>query len=312
MNTPIVSVIIPAFNAARFVGRAVQSVLSQTHRALDLIVVDDGSTDGTMEVLRGFGGQIRWFAQTNRGPAAARNVGLAHARGEVVMFLDADDWILPHKLERQLPYVRPPANPPWTYCDVEYVDEKGGPVGLASERFGYARRPHLGGRLFPQLIHGNFIPVHAPLIRRACVDAVGVFDEDPEMVGLEDWEFLLRLADRFEASFAPDVLAGCLVRSGSLSADPAARERRRFALLDRARVRFAEQINALGPAGRRLIADTHNWYGYQLVRQREWSAASRRLWDSVRAWPVQRKAWLVLARCLAARLASIPTHPDGE
>ena len=108
-------------------------------------MVDDGSTDGTAEALRGFGDRVRWFAQANRGPAAARNLGLAHARGEVVMFLDADDWILPHKLERQLPLVWSTPRAPWTYCDIEYVDEKGGPVGLASARFGYAARPRLGG-----------------------------------------------------------------------------------------------------------------------------------------------------------------------
>jgi glycosyltransferase involved in cell wall biosynthesis len=304
MSTPIVSVIIPAFNAASFIGRAVQSVLSQTHGALDLIVVDDGSTDGTTEALRGFGSQLRWFAQSRRGPAAARNVGLAHAHGECVMFLDADDWILPHKLERQLSLLRAHGAPQWTYCDIEYVDENGGPVGLASKRFGYAARPQLGGWLFPQLIHGNFIPVHAPLFRRPCVETVGAFDEDPQMVGVEDWEFLLRLADRFEASYAPEILGGCVVRPGSLSADPATRDRRRFALLDRARVCFAEQIRALGPAGRRLVADTHNWFGYQLVHQRRWSEASRRLWSSVRLRPVQRKAWLTLARCLMARLVS--------
>lgn len=304
MSTPIVSVIIPAFNAASFVGRAVQSVLSQTHRALDLIVVDDGSTDDTTEVLRRFGRQVRWFAQTRRGPAAARNVGLAHARGEFVMFLDADDWILPHKLERQLSLLREHAAAHWTYCDIEYVDENGGRVGLASERFGYTARPHLGGWLFPQLIHGNFIPVHAPLFRRPSVETVGAFDEDPQMVGVEDWEFLLRLADRFEADYTPDILGGCVVRPGSLSADPATRDRRRFALLDRARVRFAEQIRALGPAGRRLVADTHNWFGFECVHQRRWSEAARRLWNSVRVWPVQRKAWWALIRCLVAQIAS--------
>jgi glycosyltransferase involved in cell wall biosynthesis len=308
MSAPVVSVVIPAFNAASFVGRAVQSVLSQTHGALDLIVVDDGSTDGTAEVLRGFGSQVRWFAQSHRGPAAARNLGLAHAHGECVMFLDADDWIHPHKVERQLPLVRAPAAPPWTYCDIQYVDENGGPVGLASDRFGYAARPRLAGWLFPQLIHGNFIPVHAPLIRRSCVDAVGGFDDDPQMIGIEDWEFLLRLADRFEASYAPEILGGCVVRPGSLSADPVMRDRRRFALLDRARVRFATQIRTLGPAGRRLVADTHNWFGFQLVHQRRWSEASRRLWNSVRVWPAQRKAWWVLFRCLLAHVASTATR----
>ena len=143
-----------------------------------------------------------------------------------------------------------------------------------------------------------------PCFDGPAVETVGAFDEDPQMVGVEDWEFLLRLADRFEADYTPDILGGCVVRPGSLSADPATRDRRRFALLDRARVRFAEQIRALGPAGRRLVADTHNWFGFECVHQRRWSEAARRLWNSVRVWPVQRKAWWALIRCLVAQLAS--------
>jgi glycosyltransferase involved in cell wall biosynthesis len=304
-SAALVSVIVPAFNAAEFLARAVKSVLAQTHRGVELIVVDDGSTDQTVEILQGFGNQFRWFVQANRGPAAARNVGLTHACGEFVTFLDADDWIFPRKVERQLSVLRTPAAPHWTYCDVEYVDERNERVAFASERFAYAARPYLEGSLFPQIIQGNFIPVHAPLIRRTCIETVGAFNEDPQMIGLEDWDFLLRLADRFQASYVPEVLAGCVVRKGSLSADPATRDRRRFLFLDKARTTFADQLLALGPAGRRLVADTHNWFGYECVHQHNWSEASRRLWESVRAWPAQGKAWVVLARCLIARLASL-------
>ena len=99
---PEASVIIPAYNHARFVGEAVESVLLQTAASREVIVVDDGSTDDTARVLAGFGGRIRVIRQPNRGVAAARNAGAALASGDVLTWLDADDTWWPRKLERQL------------------------------------------------------------------------------------------------------------------------------------------------------------------------------------------------------------------
>ncbi|MFC1452059.1 glycosyltransferase family 2 protein [Verrucomicrobiota bacterium] len=102
MTNPLVSCIVPAFNAERFLGEAVDSILGQTYRPIEVIVVDDGSTDRTADVASGYGDQIVYVRQLNAGPAAARNEGLTRAKGAYVAFLDADDLWHPEKLSRQM------------------------------------------------------------------------------------------------------------------------------------------------------------------------------------------------------------------
>lgn len=99
---PFVSVIIPAYNCERFIVEAVESVKRQNHRPLEIIIVDDGSTDGTSAHVKNLGEDIRYVHQSNRGPAAARNKGIDMANGEVIAFLDADDYWPEHKIEIQL------------------------------------------------------------------------------------------------------------------------------------------------------------------------------------------------------------------
>jgi len=293
-RSELVSVIIPAFNAALYVRRAVESVLAQTHEPVEVIVVDDGSKDETSDVLRDFGNKILLISQNNRGPASARNAALRVAQGQFVMFLDADDWILPQKLKKQVGLLTNLTHAGWAYCDIAYVTDNGEKLYLASDRFSYAKRKKLEGLLFSELILGNFIPIHAPLIRRECIDSVGHFDEDVHLIGVEDWDLLLRLASRFETIYVPDILANCVIHSGSLSADPAERDRRRFDLLDKVIVRFYEQIRSLGSPGDRLIADTHNWFAIRHYRLGFWKESRKRFEASLRVWPWQRKAWLYL------------------
>src|SRR5574340_695015 len=102
MPRPTVSVVVPAYNAAAFLRRAIDSVLGQTAVDLELLVVDDGSTDATLQLLAGYGERLQAIPQVNAGPAGARNRGLALARGRYIAFLDADDWWLPEKLGRQV------------------------------------------------------------------------------------------------------------------------------------------------------------------------------------------------------------------
>jgi glycosyltransferase involved in cell wall biosynthesis len=102
MRSELISCVIPAYNCERYLGEAVDSVLAQTYRPLEIHVVDDGSTDGTAQVAAGYGTKISYLRQKNRGPAAARNAGVSVADGEFVAFLDADDRWHPEKLERQM------------------------------------------------------------------------------------------------------------------------------------------------------------------------------------------------------------------
>ena len=102
MNTPLISVIIPTYNCAHYLGEAIGSVLSQAYPAIEVLVVDDGSADATAQVAADFGGRIRYFRQANGGIGAARNSGLAHARGDFIAYLDADDLYVPGRLARQM------------------------------------------------------------------------------------------------------------------------------------------------------------------------------------------------------------------
>jgi glycosyltransferase involved in cell wall biosynthesis len=114
MKFALVSCIVPVFNGERYLGEALESILKQSYRPIEIIVADDGSTDGTARVISQYGEQIRYLRQTNAGPAAARNLGLAAAQGEFVAFLDADDLWHPEKLERQM--ARFQARPELDYC----------------------------------------------------------------------------------------------------------------------------------------------------------------------------------------------------
>lgn len=101
-KTPQVSVIIPAYNGARYIQQAIESVFTQTYANWELIIVDDGSTDNTREVVQQYGHKLREFSQENQGVAAARNRGILEAQGELIAFLDQDDWFLPDKLMQQV------------------------------------------------------------------------------------------------------------------------------------------------------------------------------------------------------------------
>jgi GT2 family glycosyltransferase len=188
MSRPLVSVILPTFQRRRLVCSAIESVLAQTFQDFELIVVDDGSTDGTAEELAAYNGRIRFRRQQNRGVAAARNLGLRLARGEIVAFLDSDDrWLPDHlevvttMLERQPGSVLASTCPSYRISDCESV-----------------ARTRLA-RVLPRSLVGDFVGLPSCVaVRRQCLVAVGGFDERLR-VG-EDTDLWQRLA--FEGPFA--------------------------------------------------------------------------------------------------------------
>jgi glycosyltransferase involved in cell wall biosynthesis len=285
------SLIIPTFNHARFLGAAIDSALTQTLGAVDVIVVDDGSTDETPAVLERYAGRVRVLRQPNRGLSAARNAGLAAARGTFVAFLDADDIMAPTKLAAQLAVLERSPAIGWTYCDVLMQTVATGATTRASERFGYAARA-LDGWLFPELIHGNFIPAIAPLVRRTALETAGGFDE--RLTALEDWDMWLRLSLIAEARYTPAVLVTYRVRPGGMSEDRARMDKSRFQVLDKINRTRPVALESLGNAGRRIIADMHNWLGKEAYASGDWREARRRFAASVLTVPWQREApWLL-------------------
>jgi glycosyltransferase involved in cell wall biosynthesis len=183
-----VSVIIPTYNRVGCLREAVDSVLSQGFRGFELIVVDDGSTDETPQLLREYGDSIRVLRQENRGVSAARNAGIAAGRGELIAFLDSDDIWLPGKLACQVDFFR--QNPELLICQTEELWVKNGRRVNPGQR--HRKR---GGMIFEPSLELCLVSPSAVMLRRELFDRVGFFAE--HLPACEDYDLWLRVSCRF-------------------------------------------------------------------------------------------------------------------
>jgi len=170
-----VSVIIPSFNCAQFLGRAISSVLSQTYSNYEIIVVDDGSTDRTKDVVAEFGDRIHYLYQPNRGLSSARNLALSKARGEFIAYLDADDMWYPHKLATQVAFLDAHKECGLVHSDVTIIDEADEVIHHRLNQETQRRFPV--GYCTLDLLRRCHVYIPTVLERRECIDRVGPFDE---------------------------------------------------------------------------------------------------------------------------------------
>lgn len=199
---PLVSIIMPVYNGERFVSVAIESVLGQTMTDWELIVIDDGSTDQTPFRIRCYNdARIRYVSQQNAGRSTARNHGLDLARGEYVLFLDADDTLLPECLEIHLAYVTSHPRCDGSISDCELVDESGNTIVHQStlrQRFvpNYGILPRDGVEIFdPLVVSAPLIGApHTVMVRLETINR-GHSRFDPEMFMGEDWDFWLQVAE---------------------------------------------------------------------------------------------------------------------
>lgn len=202
---PLVSVVIPSHNMAAYTPLTVESVLAQDYPNVEVIVVDDGSTDRSVEAVRRFGDEIRLIEQKNAGACAARNRGLEECGGEFVAFLDCDDLWEPDKLTRCVTALQ--ARP-----EAIMVHSFAYWINAAEKIFGPPRfEAKPAGRVFDALSRGNFVVNSTPLSRTEAVRAAGGWDE--AIFTTADWDIWLRLAKRGELAFIPRVLARTRVAS---------------------------------------------------------------------------------------------------
>jgi len=170
---PLVSVVIPVFNGERFLREAVQSVLDQKYSPIEIIIVDDGSTDGTSAVARSFSETVRYLYQANQGPAAARNRGIEHAQGSLIAFADADDLWPSEKLEVQLPYLINDAA-------IEIVMGRIQQVRLSKTVNGQTQAEELAEPAFS-------VNLGSAVIKKSVLERVGLFDESMRYSEDVDW-----------------------------------------------------------------------------------------------------------------------------
>lgn len=219
-HSHLVSVVIPAYNAEGTIADTLRSVRSQTHRDLEIVVVDDGSTDRTTSIVKAHAavdGRVRLITQENAGVAAARNTGWQSARSTFIAFVDADDLWAPSKIERQLEVIL-----------------SGGPrVGLVYTWWALidehnrirrkVRGRHIAGDVLEQTLMGNFVGnASSALIRRQALEEAGGFDsglQDAGIHGCEDFLLYHQIAKRYHFGLVPDHLTGYRVVSGRMSSD---------------------------------------------------------------------------------------------
>ena len=199
---PRVSAIITTYNRRAFVQEAVDSVLAQSYKDWELIVVDDGSTDGTDEALHGYAERLRYCFQENKGASSARNRGLELAGGEFVAFLDSDDLWLPRKLREQVACMDEHAGARICYTDEIWI-RRGRRVNPKKRHAKYS------GEIYPHCLPLCIISPSSALMRRTLFEEVGTFDT--QLPVCEDYDLWLRVAARFPVFFVPQ---GLIVKRG--------------------------------------------------------------------------------------------------
>jgi glycosyltransferase involved in cell wall biosynthesis len=224
-DVPLVSVIAICFNHERWVTECLDSIAAQDHPNIQLIILDDCSTDGSVRVIR------EWLARTgaparfiehpmNVGICASRNDALRHATGDYVACISTDDTWVPHKLSSQVAILESlPRNVGLVYGDAYRMDENGirlpgMQMDMAGAWLGFSPGAPPSGDVYDELLRGSFIPGMTTLIRRSVFDAVGPYDES---LAYEDWDMWLRIAQQYEVAFAAGPWATYRSMLGTLS-----------------------------------------------------------------------------------------------
>jgi glycosyltransferase involved in cell wall biosynthesis len=202
MSEPAVSVVFRAYNCDKYIGQAIESILAQTFQDFEIVVVDDGSTDGTAAILQAYGQRdprIKVIRnQPNQGPVRTMNIGLRYARGEFIAVHDSDDMSLPQRLETQVNFLR--ANPQIALVGggAYFIDEEGEILRIGT-------LPRKGPEEVRQLLSEGRTFIHTSVMyRRRCIEAIGWYDEF--FAYSHDYDMLIRMADAFDLVYDPEPL----------------------------------------------------------------------------------------------------------
>lgn len=213
---PLVSVVIAAYNAEAFISDTLKSILAQTYRHFEVIVIDDGSHDRTAEIVRSYieiDDRIRLIQQENSGVAASRNLAIAHASGEYIAPIDADDIWYPERLEKHVRCLEASdRSVGLVYSWSMYLNEAGSIKGYSP----FGQFGAVEGNVLAILVFYNFLDnASTAMFRKSCIDAIGNYNT--ELKTCEDWDLYLRIAEHYHFAIVPEYLIGYRQYSGSMS-----------------------------------------------------------------------------------------------
>lgn len=284
----LVSVVIPVYNAAPYLREALDSVLSQDYAPFELIVVDDGSTDASREILASYGDRLTVLYEQRRGPAAARNCGVRSARGAFIAFHDADDIWLQGKLREQLAYLgsHPDIDIVFSQLAFWFADDDDrypDPRPIVADPTRWEVKQALSGYIYPDQLLESCIGMITPVVRRTVLDQLGGFDES--LPAGSDYDFWLRATYRFRAHKLDRCHALYRIRSQSITSTPR-RENYPALVLQRS----LDRHGLAGPDGRRADASAVNarlaasWLNFALLHidRGDRHVGQKAMWQFVR------------------------------
>ncbi|MCZ8133156.1 MAG: glycosyltransferase family A protein [Steroidobacteraceae bacterium] len=300
---PRVSIVLPTWNRAAFVGHAIASVQQQTFEDWELALVDDGSTDATAQVVRAFlrDPRIRYLQKPRRGQAAARNAGIAATSARFVCFLDSDDFWPAGKLAEQVAVADDNPGFDVFYGEEDEVDAQARP--LETRRM----KRHAGDVLVP-LLKDNFVPMSSAMVRRTALEAVGGFDE--ALRRADDYDLWLRLSLRHRFHYSPGTWSYCRVMPAQLSSDKEARFAANELIVDRVLARAADRLSPATARWARAMLQVRR-SRYYASRGRSLLAASTAL-RSLALLPYSSLTWRALARSLLSGVAGGSGAPPNH
>ncbi|MEB3233452.1 MAG: glycosyltransferase [Leptolyngbyaceae bacterium] len=285
VNDPLVSVIIPAYNAEAFIAQTLQSVITQTYRHIEVIVVDDGSQDNTVNLVRQIiasDGRVKLLQQPNGGVAAARNLAITHAQGEFIAPVDADDIWYPANLERQVQcFQQGSPHIGLVYSWSVDIDERG-------ELLGGFRASNIQGNVYNTLICHNFLGnASASMMRRSCLEQVGLYDSElrsQKAQGCEDWDLYLRIASQYEFAVVPELLVGYRKLTTSMSCDYHQMARSHTLVMDRVQQQHPQLSRLLFQLS---ASNLYMYFAQQSVRCGQFSTGFYWVRQAFKAnWPI--------------------------
>ncbi|OGQ77098.1 MAG: hypothetical protein A3G40_12500 [Deltaproteobacteria bacterium RIFCSPLOWO2_12_FULL_57_22] len=255
-DNPLISVVIPTYNRRAYIVESLESVLHQSFRDFEILVVDDGSTDGTEEVLRSYAHRIRYIRQENRGAAAARNLGVRHARGSYIAFMDSDDLSTPHHLQKLYDFLARHALHAMVIGNGAYFEGKfhNRSTVISPKK---AKRLEEKGVSVEDLFDGRVIRLQGTMSRRTALEEIGLLDEWFRLS--YDLDLALRLVKKHPIGFVNEVVYLYRKHGTNISADDELRSRENLRALEKLKRDYPESLELIGRRGfYRMVA--HRYY----------------------------------------------------
>lgn len=282
---PEVSVIIPVYNAEKFIKKTIESVLNQTYKDYEIIIIDDGSTDNSKKILDEFKDKVRYFKQANSGVSSARNMAIKEAAGKYIALLDQDDIWYPEKLEKQISFIKENPNVGMVYGDCYYIDDKDKVIYRVFEDQKYYQ-----GKIFENLVIDNFVPIPTVLIKKEVLDKTGLFLENYSYA--EEYELFIRIAKDYDIGCINEVLAGYRVHDTNLSKNIDKSLQEDIRVKEDALQKYAKQIEPIKNKVKRKLAGYYYEFGRFYQKAGQSKMARQYLAKSIKTYTYSYKQYV--------------------